>query len=119
LVEKSKTNNKYSPEMTQWVYAHLLELARTAIESGFPVVIDATFLKKNQRHSVQGLAKEMAVEFQIVDCHAPYQELCRRIRDRGADPSEATLDILKMQTETHDPLTTDELPYVSRIGPTF
>ena len=112
LAEKFKTREKYSSETTDWVYEHLLELARTAIDAGIPVIVDATFLNLKRRAQFESLAKRLNLEFQILTCDAPFDELCRRLRERGPDPSEATLDVLKRQMETHDPLTTEELQYV-------
>ncbi len=117
LAEKFKTSNQYTREMSDWVYGYVLEQARAAIESGWPVIVDATFLKRHRRVPFQQLARELEIEFQIIDCDAPFEELCNRIRNRGPDPSQATIDVLKTQMETHDPLTTDELQYVRQGGP--
>jgi predicted kinase len=117
LAEKFKTINKYTPEMSDWVYEYVLEQARAAIESGWPVIVDATFLKRHRRVPFERLARELEIGFQIIDCYAPYEELCKRIRNRGPDPSQATIDVLKSQMETHDPLTNDELTYVRQSGP--
>ena len=112
LAREFKIRNEYSSDMTDWVYSRLLEMARSAIEAGFPVVIDATFLASRHRALFQALARELDVDYQIIHCDAPFEELCRRIRERGPDPSEADIDVLKMQMETHDPLTTEELQFV-------
>ncbi len=117
LADKFKTRDKYSPEMTNWVYSHLLELCELAIKSGFPVVIDGTFLKQSPRSMFRQLAERLDVEFLILDCDAPVEELQQRIRRRGHDPSEATLDVLAQQMESHDPLTTEELQFVRKIQP--
>ena len=112
LAKKFKTNEKYSTEMTDWVYAHLLELARMAIDADMPIIVDATFLKSKRRAQFEWLARELNLEFRILTCDAPFDELCRRLRERGPDPSDATVDVLKHQMETHDPLTTEELRHV-------
>jgi aminoglycoside phosphotransferase family enzyme/predicted kinase len=112
LAKQFKAKDSYSSAMTDWVYAHLGELARAAIEAGLPVIVDATFLNLKRRAQFESMARDLNLEFQIITCDAPFNELCRRLRERGPDPSEATVDVLKRQMETHDPLTTDELQYV-------
>jgi predicted kinase len=61
------------------------------------------------------LARDLKVEFQILTCDAPFEELCQRIEHRGPDPSEATLDVLRLQMKTHEPLTTDELQFAKAL----
>jgi len=116
LSKSFKISDEYSPEMDDWVYSQLLELAKSTLKAGLPVVVDATFLKKHRRARFEMLAREFEVEFEIIDCDAPFEELCRRIQLREFDPSEATIDVLKLQMETHDPLTTEELQYVRKIS---
>lgn len=108
-----QTPNRYTPEMSDRVYELLLELARAVIEAGLPVVVDATFLNRGRRQDFARLANELQVEFRIIDCAAPFEELCQRIRNRGPDPSEATIEVLKMQMQTHQPLSREELGFVT------
>ncbi len=112
IANKFPARDKYSPEISDWVYHHLAELARSAVGAGMPVIIDATFLEQRRRGVFAMLAKELNVEFQILDCDAPFEDLCERIEGRGSDPSEATIDVLKNQMKSHQPLTTDELQFV-------
>ena len=111
LSTKFGTRGKYSTAMNDWVYAHLLELAKSCLLSGMPVIVDATFLKRKRRMPFKSLADELNVDFEIITSDAPFEELCRRIHERGPDPSEATVEVLKRQMELHDPLTTNELQY--------
>jgi aminoglycoside phosphotransferase family enzyme/predicted kinase len=114
LSTKFKTHDKYSEEMSDWVFTHLLELADLTLHAGLPVILDATFLKLKRRTPFLELAQQWNVDFEILTCDAPFEVLCERIRSRESGPSEATIDVLKRQMETHDPLTTDELQYVRR-----
>jgi hypothetical protein len=114
LSTKFKTHDKYSEEMSDWVFTHLLELANSTLQSGLPVILDATFLKLKRRTPFQALADRWNVDFEILTCDAPFEVLCERIKSRESGPSEATIDVLKKQMETHDPLTTDELQFVRR-----
>ncbi len=112
LAGKFKVTDKYTPEMNEWVYAQVLNLAERIAEAGFPVVADATFLLFKHRQPFQELAEKMKLNFRIIACEASFDELCRRLRERGPDPSEATTGVLEQQMETHDPLTTEELQFV-------
>lgn len=115
IAQHPQAPEKYSSEMTDQVYDHLLEMTFVAITSRFPVVIDATFLKEEQREPFRSLATRLHVPFQIIDCQAPFEVLCERIEHRDADPSEATVEVLKHQMETQDPLTTKERTFVMEM----
>lgn len=110
----------YSPAATTLVYAKLAELARVVLRAGFPVIVDATFLKRSQRNEFRQLADELGVPFRILEFDADEPTLRRRIAGRraaGRDASDATLDVLKHQIETQEPLTDDELALAVRCAP--
>jgi len=101
----------YTPEATARTYAHLQGLAEGLLVAGFPVIVDATFLKRGQREPFRTLADELAVPFIILDIHADEAVLRQRILDRartGADASEADLAVLESQLEAYGPLDSDE-----------
>ncbi len=108
--------DKYSAQFTDRVYHRAHRLAASGIRAGFPVIVDGTFLTAAHRHLFARLAAEHRLDFQIIDCQAPYDELCQRIRRRHADPSEATVSVLEKQMREHDPLTPVELQHVRRFG---
>jgi len=114
LAKKFKTKDKYSLAMSDWVYSHLGELASHAIGASIPVVVDATFLNFKRRQLFESLAKSAGIPFFIIECDASFDELCRRLDSRVDDPSEADIEVLKKQMETHDPLTTAELQYLKK-----
>jgi aminoglycoside phosphotransferase family enzyme/predicted kinase len=115
LAARFRTRDRYSPAMTEQVYIHLRNIAERNLRAGFSVVVDATFLRQCQRRRFQELATELSVEFAILDCDAPPEELRRRILARDHDPSEATVKVLEGQMLTHEPLTTQELQFVRPI----
>ena len=110
------TGEKYSSEMNDRVYERLLELAIAIGDAGFRVYVDATFLRESWRQRFHLAAEKKCWNFEIVDCSAPFDELCERIRNRGPDPSEATVQVLKGQMESHDPLTEDERKLVRSVA---
>ena len=90
----------YTQEAGQKTYLHLAECAKVVIEAGFSAIIDAAFLKTQQRDLFRQLAAECAVQFLIIDFQASDEELCRRIRQRQNDASEATIDVLQHQQQS-------------------
>ncbi|WP_157665042.1 bifunctional aminoglycoside phosphotransferase/ATP-binding protein [Mariniblastus fucicola] len=107
-----KVQDKYSAEMSNWIYTSLVEFARDAIAARLPVIIDATFLKADRRRPFRELALEQNVPFEIIHCEADFNELCSRLRSRKNDPSEADVNVLRKQLQLHDPLTVEELTFV-------
>ena len=101
----------YAEATTQATYNELHRLARQLIESGWPVIVDAAFLIRNERDRFRALAAETNVPFLLLDCQADPEELRRRVVRRsatGADASEATLAVLELQLNTGEALSADE-----------
>jgi aminoglycoside phosphotransferase family enzyme/predicted kinase len=67
----------YSAEATLQTYSRLVELAEAIILSGFPVIIDATFLKRDERTRFRALAERFGLPFVILD-FAASPEVCRK-----------------------------------------
>ena len=112
LADQFKVSNKYSAAMNDWVYATLAQRSAAGIRAGFPVIADATFLKEARRQPFLEIARRMKCPFTILDCDVPYEELCRRLRARTNDPSEADIAALDLQLNNHDPLTDVEKQFV-------
>lgn len=108
----------YQPEYVQQVYQKLAELTSSILDTGFSVLIDAAFLKAEQRAVFKDLAAKKQVDFVILDFNAPEQELKRRIMARqqsGSDASEATLDVLEHQLKTAKPFSPEESKHVISV----
>ena len=102
----------YTSAASQHTYDYLADLAHAIIQSGYTVIIDATFLKHEQRELFRHLADSLRVPFVILDCQAPEKVLRTRIIQRmheGRDASEADLAVLDHQLANHDPLTAEEM----------
>lgn len=108
-------NGVYSPEASVKTYRHLKELALAVLEAGFPVIVDAAFLKTGQRDLFRQLAADCGVPFHIVSFQASDQELCRRIQQRQNDASEATVAVLHQQQQSAQPLSEQEQSCVITI----
>jgi len=101
-------NGLYTQEVSLKTYQHLKELAKTVLDAGFPVIIDAAFLKTRQRDPFRQLAADCGVPFHIITFQASDQELCRRIKQRQEDASEATVAVLHHQQQSAQPLSEQE-----------
>jgi len=101
-------NGLYTQEASLKTYQHLKELAKTVLDAGFPVIIDAAFLKTGQRAPFRQLAADCGVPFHIITFQASDEELCRRIKQRQNDASEATVAVLHQQLQSAQPLSEQE-----------
>ena len=108
----------YRSDTTENTYNRLKVLARTIVEAGHGVIVDATFLQHRHREMFRELAKRLRVPFLIIDFRAAESDFRERIvaRNRtGQDASDANLAVLEHQLKTHDPLQADELDAVCTI----
>jgi len=101
----------YVPQASLQTYRHLLQLARMLLACDFPVIVDAAFLKQDQRRPFQALARDMGVSFAILSIQASEELLRQRIRQRqqlGGDASEADLAVLDRAIASQEALHADE-----------
>lgn len=84
----------YDKQASVATYQRLHELAEIILHAGFPVVLDATYLKHEQRKAAAEVASETGVPFLILDCQAPDAVIASWLAQRQAeaiDLSDATL----------------------------
>jgi len=102
----------YTEQASEATYSTLHALAGQVLSAGFPVVLDATYLKQPQRAAAQAIAQVQAVPFFILDCSAPQAVieswLAQRQAQPNPDPSDATLEVIEAQTRNRDPLSGEE-----------
>lgn len=101
----------YGEAETERTYQRLADCARFIINAGLPAIIDAAFLKVEQRRYFRLLAKELGVPFRILCCQAPTELLRQRIikrRQTGGNASEADINVLESQLLAAEPLTAGE-----------
>lgn len=97
----------YSEDATRRTYARLHELARDLITAGFPVIVDAAFLRHAERESFRALAQEMAVPFVIASLQTDAAVLAERLAQRssrGNDASEAGISVFQTLQVAQEPL---------------
>jgi aminoglycoside phosphotransferase family enzyme len=80
-------------------YRQLYTLARTALEAGYPVVLDAPFLGREEREAVRKLAQQAHAQFAIAACLPP-----------GASDGAAAAQ----EPPRGEPFTSSELGFVQR-----
>ena len=108
----------YNQDASAATYQRLHQLADAALHAGFPVVIDATYLKQAQRQAAGQVAEDTGVPFLILDCHAPDAVIASWLalrQDRAQDPSDATMDVIKAQQASREALSQDELVLSTRV----
>lgn len=98
----------YGQEATRRTYDTLFALAGTVLEAGFPVILDAAFLRRHEREAAVALARQARVPWRIVHCEATDEVLRTRLRDRRGDASEADEGTLALLRGVQDPLSEDE-----------
>ncbi|MBA1204915.1 AAA family ATPase [Pseudomonas capeferrum] len=108
----------YDAKTSAATYARLHELAEVILRAGFPVVVDATYLQREQRQAAAQVARETGVPFLILDCNAPDAVIASWLAQRQADnndPSDATLEVVKAQQANREPLDDQELRDSKRV----
>ena len=102
----------YTPEYTVRTYERLHDFAEGVLRGGESVIVDAAFLKREERGRVLDLAGRLGVRAAILHCVAPEEILRRRVSDRslsGADASEAGVATLLRQPGFWEDLSPTEL----------
>ncbi|WP_349431612.1 AAA family ATPase [Methylomarinum sp. Ch1-1] len=108
----------YSAQASALTYHRLLELAAETLSAGYNVIVDATFLQKQQRKPFFQLAQQAAVPFRIVHTIADRQTLLRQIEERAKlqdNVSDADPRVLQHQLQTRQPLDVDEQRHAIEI----
>lgn len=101
----------YGEETSTATYKRLNDLAAIVLRAGLPVVIDATYLKLEQRHATAQVAEASGAPFLILDCAAPKAVIQGWLAQRQAqndDPSDATMEVIEAQLAKREALTADE-----------
>ncbi|WGO92600.1 AAA family ATPase [Pseudomonas viciae] len=108
----------YSSDASSATYARLHEIADMILHAGFPVVVDATYLKRDQRDAAAKVAEATGAPFLILDCNAPQAVIEARLAQRQADqkdPSDATLAVIAAQQASREALTPTEILCSKRV----
>ena len=106
--QASREGDPYAADVSEELYGHHLPaLASRLLAAGFSVIVDATFLLRDQRRSMAAVASGRGVPLHLLDLRTPLPLLRERIRLRaraGADPSDADAAVLARQLQQWQPL---------------
>ncbi len=108
----------YSIAMSAAVYADLERAAEDILAGGYPVIIDAALLRREQRARFAELGIRRGMRSRLVYCEAPVETLRARIAARalsGRDPSEADAAVLDWQLAHFEQPQPDEPLEVIRV----
>jgi uncharacterized protein len=105
----------YGKDATQRTYDCLFATARTVLQAGYPVILDAAFLLRAERARALALAQDMGVPFAILACEAPIHVLRERLLARRGDASEADVKVLEQLLEVAEPLSESERTLASAV----
>ncbi len=94
----------YSRDATARTYGLLRALAHGLLAAGYPVIVDAAFLRHEEREMFRALAQELALPFVIATLEADDGTLRERIRQRHHDASEADVNVLARLQAAQQPL---------------
>jgi aminoglycoside phosphotransferase family enzyme/predicted kinase len=101
----------YTVDSREKIYQFLADKAKMILQTGFPVIVDATFLKRKQRDMFRRIAEQLQIPFRIANFDADESTLRHRIRTRselGNDVSDADERVLEIQWTQLEPLDLEE-----------
>jgi len=87
----------YRPAVNARVYHELNRRAKAALEAGQSVLVDAVFLRAEERANLQAVADDLGVPFSGIWLSAPEDVLLARVAGREGDASDATPIVVKKQ----------------------
>jgi aminoglycoside phosphotransferase family enzyme/gluconate kinase len=106
----------YSRQATAQTYDRLLALARELLRAGHTVVVDAAFLRSDEREQFRALAQAIASPFVIATLDADEYTLRARLRKRRHDASEADVNVLEKLQAVQQPLSAHEQDVAVRFS---
>lgn len=105
----------YGAEMTDRTYRRLAMLASTVLQAGAAVVVDASCNTRHQRDILAAVARKEAVPLVWLELDVPTEFVLARVAARqaaGTDASDASLDVVRSQLASRQPITSEEIAAV-------
>lgn len=102
----------YSSRMTEQTYAEMVRQAEKLVLAGKGALLDATFIRRQQREKITELAKKYKIALLMIHCSAPdtiTQSRLRRRAAEGVDISDGRWDIYVAQKAAAEALDEIEL----------
>jgi len=98
----------YTRETTRWVYRRLADLAEDLARAGWPVILDATFLRASQRRLARDAARSADAPYAILHLDVPADLARERIANREGDVSDAYPELVAAQQVDFEPVAASE-----------
>ena len=87
----------YAPGEAARVYGRMIDDARLVLQAGRPVILDAVFLRPEEREAAESLAGDCGVAFVGFWLEAPAPVMAARLDARTGDASDADARVLEAQ----------------------
>ena len=94
----------YSPEFSKMTYDKMFTEAKSVLAEGGSVIIDASFIKAEQRLKAKRLAEEMNADFTILECTLNEEIIKQRLAQRLESVSDGRWEIYQPQKRQFDPV---------------
>jgi hypothetical protein len=96
----------YSPEFSKKTYDKMFSEAKNFLSDGGSVIIDASFIKAEQRLKAKGLAEELGADFFIVECSLDEETIKQRLARRleEVSTSDGRWEVYQPQKRAFDPV---------------
>ncbi|MGV8059510.1 MAG: AAA family ATPase [Smithellaceae bacterium] len=80
----------YSEDISRLTYDKAYELANSAIKSGKPVIIDASFKRRSERQKAMQMAQKLDIPFYIIECTCRDEIVKLRLDKRAQEKTNAS-----------------------------
>jgi predicted kinase len=97
--EEKLSEEAYSPQATRHTYQRMARTALRALTRGWPVIMDAVFLKPEERAEAARIARLVGVPFEGLWLEAPMALRTERVSNRRHDASDADARIARLQED--------------------
>lgn len=117
--EKRLAESIYTKEISRKTFQRLESLAKTILDAGYSVIVDATFLSRQSREPFEVLAVSLSLPFRIINTLASDPTIRKRLAQRekqGGDASEAGLEVMLAQSEAVEEFSDKERDFVVAIS---
>ncbi len=96
----------YSPGFSRKTYDKMFSEARDILSDGGSVILDASFIKAEERLKAKGLAKESGADFLIIECILDEKSIKQRLAQRleKGSASDGRWEIYQPQKKAFEPV---------------
>ena len=89
----------YAAGQSERIYGQMLHEAALALAAERPVILDAVFLKPEERKQAEAVAHEIGAPFEGVWLDTPPKVMAERLQARAGDASDADVAVLEQQLQ--------------------